>query len=60
MWLVECILISQPLANEKRRDKIKRPTTQESSSPNVGDCEICAIVFLQQKFVKCCMSTNIT
>ena len=33
------------LSKSEKREKINKPTTQESSSPSGGECEICAIVF---------------
>ena len=46
MWLIECTLTRQSLSNQKKREKFNKPTTQESSSPSEGECEICANVFV--------------
>ena len=52
MYLVECTLTGQALTDQKKCENFNKPTTQESSSPSGGGCEICAIVFLQQMFTK--------
>ena len=43
--MIECSLTRQPLTKQKKREKFNKPTTQESSSPSGGECEICAIIF---------------
>ena len=45
MWLIEFNLTRQSSEKQKRREKFNKPTTQESSSPSGGECEICAINF---------------
>ena len=46
MWLIEYSLTRQSSAKQERREKVNKPTTQESSNPIGGECEICVIVFL--------------
>ena len=45
MWLIESTLTRQSIESQKKREKFNKPTTQESSIPSGGECEICAIVF---------------
>ena len=54
MWVMEYSLTRQSSAKQERREKFNKPTTQESSSPIGGECEICVIVF----FCKCFLNFN--
>ena len=40
MRLTEFTLTRQSSENQTRREKINKPTTQESRSPSGGECEI--------------------
>ena len=43
------LTVINKLTKQKKREKFNKPTTQESSSPSGGECEICAIVFFSIK-----------
>ena len=50
--LIECTLTRQSLAIQKKREKLNKPTTQESSSPSGGNVRFVPLFFCYKCLLK--------